>query len=295
VNRIIEEGKAEYNIPMFVNAWLQQPNTAWPGTYPSGGPLPQVADIWRAGAPACDMLTPDIYVPVFDEVSERYTRNANPFFIPETSANASNALMAFGKFGAIGFSPFFIERMAGPETELAAAYRVVTNMAPAIAAQQGKDSITAVRMKQGDAPIKLSLGAYTLGLTFLGRGRIPIAPEAKPATAPGSPPAASPAPAAPQGPPGQSTPQGPVQGAAILASSGANEFFFGGIGGAFRIAFTANTAGPAIVGLGDVQEGKFVDGKWTVIRQLGGDDTAQGEILTLRPNSVLRVTVYRYE
>jgi hypothetical protein len=32
-----------------------------------------------------------------------------------------------------------------------------------------------------------------------------------------------------------------------------------------------------------------------VIRQLGGDDTGQGEILSLRPNTVLRVTVYRYE
>jgi hypothetical protein len=49
------------------------------------------------------------------------------------------------------------------------------------------------------------------------------------------------------------------------------------------------------VGLGDVQEGKFVDGKWVVIRQLGGDDTGQGELLTLRTNTLMRVTVYRYE
>ena len=42
VNKVVEEGKAGYNIPMYVNAWLQQPNHAWPGTYPSGGPVPQV-------------------------------------------------------------------------------------------------------------------------------------------------------------------------------------------------------------------------------------------------------------
>jgi hypothetical protein len=66
-------------------------------------------------------------------------------------------------------------------------------------------------------------------------------------------------------------------------------------GGGFRVAFTANTPGPAIVGLGIVQEGRFVDGKWVVVRQLGGDDIGQGEILTLRPNTVLRVVVYRYE
>ncbi len=42
-------------------------------------------------------------------------------------------------------------------------------------------------------------------------------------------------------------------------------------------------------------EGKFADGKWVVVRQLGGDDTGQGEILTLRPNTILRVLLYRYE
>src|SRR5450755_4644770 len=160
VNKVIEEGKAEYNIPMFVNAWLQQPNMAWPGTYPSGGPLPQVHDVWRAGAPAADLLAPDLYLQYFDEVCERFTRNGNPLFIPETSANAANVLAAFGKYGAIGFSPFFIERAVSPDSDLAAAYRVVGQMAPAIAAQQGTDSITAVRMNQGDAPLKVKLGNY---------------------------------------------------------------------------------------------------------------------------------------
>jgi hypothetical protein len=50
-----------------------------------------------------------------------------------------------------------------------------------------------------------------------------------------------------------------------------------------------------IVGLGDVQQGKFAQGQWRVVRQLGGDDTGQGEILTVRPNAPLRVTVYHYE
>jgi Domain of unknown function (DUF5597)/Beta-galactosidase len=295
VNKVIEEGKAEYPIPMFVNAWLQQPNMAWPGTYPCGGPLPQVHDIWRAGAPAADILAPDLYLQYFDETCERFTRNGNPLFIPETGSNASNVLMAFGKYDAIGFSPFFIERMVGTDTDLAAAYRVIANMAPAIAAHQGKkDEITAVRTKQGEPPVKLRLGNYTLDLTFTGRGRAPIAPEpARPAQAQGAQPAAQPA---PQGAPqSQTTPQGPVQGSALFVAAGPDEFFMGAIGGGVRIAFTANTPGPPIVGLGDVQEGRFVDGKWTVLRQLGGDDTGQGEILTLRPNTVLRVTVYRYE
>jgi len=278
VGKVIEEGKAEYNIPMFVNAWLQQPNHAWPGSYPSGGPLPQVHDIWRAGAPAADAFAPDLYLEYFDQVCERFTRNGNPLVIPETSANAANVMSAFGKYNAIAFSPFGIERSVGPDTELAAAYRVISQLAPEIAAQQGKGTITAVRMNRGDAPLNVKLGDYTLDLTYIGTGRVPIAPEATAA--------------------GQQRPQGgppAVQAAAILIAAGPNEFYFGAGAGGLRIGFTANTPGPKIVGLGDVQEGKFVDGKWKVVRQLGGDDTGQGEILSLRPNTVLRVTVYRYE
>ncbi len=292
INKVVEEGKAEYNIPMYVNAWLQQPNTAWPGTYPSGGPLPQVHDVWRAGAPAIDILAPDLYLPYFDEVTERFIRNGNPLFIPETGVSAANVLMAVGKYGAIGFSPFAIERSVGPDTELAAAYRLIEDMEPVIVANQGKDSITAVRMHQGDAPKSVRLGNYTLNLSYVGRGRVPIAPE-PPATrqaGAGTPPPPQPAPFARRGPGNASE---PMQAAGIFVSTGPDEYYM--CGGGFRIAFTPETPGPAIAGLGIVQEGKFVDGKWTVVRQLGGDDIGQGEILALRPDTIMRVLLYRYE
>ena len=291
INTIVEEGKKEYDIPVYVNAWLQQPNHAWPGTYPSGGPVPQVHDIWRAGAPAVDILAPDLYLEYFDEVAARFTRNGNPLFIPETSTNASNVLSAFGKFNAIAFSPFFIERSAAADTDLAGAYALVSQLSPVIVAQQGKGTMTAVRMNQGDAPVEVKLGDYTLTLTYVGNGRVPIAPEPSTKSAAGkqSTPAASPKVA----PDHDLAP--PLQAAAILISTGPDEFYFGAVGGAIRIAFAPNTSGPKIVGLGDVQQGKFVDGQWRVIRQLGGDDTGQGEILTVRPNAPLRVTLYRYE
>jgi hypothetical protein len=310
VNKVVAEGKAEYPIPMYVNAWLQQPNMAWPGTYPSGGPLPQVHDVWRAGAPAIDLLAPDLYLQYFDEVCERFTRNGNALFIPETGSNAVNAINAFVKFNAIGYSPFYIERGVGPATDLAAAYRLITSLAPAIAAQQGKNRMAAVSMNPGDPPLKLSLGEYTLNLTGMSGGRIPIAPEPTPAAQPGGQQSTQ-APGQPQGGRGQvgqqaqGQPQGgrgqagpqPTAGpgVAIFIAAGPNEFYMSGGNGNIRVAFTPNTPGPQTVGLGDVQEGKFVDGKWVVVRQLGGDDTGQGEILTLRPNSLMRVTVYRYE
>ena len=294
VNKVVEQGKAEYAIPMYVNGWLQQPNMAWPGTYPSGGPLPQVHDIWRAGAPAVDILAPDLYLQYFDEVAQRFTRNGNPFFVPETSANAANAFLAVGKYNAIGFSPFGIERSVGPDNELAGAYRVLSEMAPAILAQQGKDTIATVLMNQGDAPKSVRLGGYTLNLSYIGRGRAPIAPEPAAPVGRGQAAQAAPPQAQPGGRGGQGA-QASTQANAILVASGPDEFFMCAASGGVRVAFTPNSTGPAIVGLGDVQEGKFVDGKWVVVRQLGGDDTGQGEILSLRPNTVMRVTVYRYE
>ena len=291
VGKVVAEGKAEYNIPMYVNAWLQQPNMAWPGTYPCGGPLPQVHDIWRAGAPAIDILAPDLYLEYFDQVAERFTRNGNPFFIPETSVNPANALVAFGKYNAIGSSPFFIERSVSADSELAATYGLIARMAPVIAAHQGKDTITAVRLNQGDAPAQFKLGNYTLTATYVGSGRVPIAPEPKQPAKPGTPARpAAPAQAASKRPDGAPT---PMEAAAIVVASGADEFYLGG--GGIRFEFAANTPGPSTVGLGIVQEGKFVDGKWTIVRQLGGDDIGQGEILPLRPNTILRVLLYRYE
>jgi hypothetical protein len=137
----------------------------------------------------------------------------------------------------------------------------------------------------------VALGKYTLELTYTGRGRVPIAPE--PAPAPGG----GRGPQAPAVPPAQTGRGGgapaPAEAAAIFIANGSDEYYMGG--GGFRVAFTADTPGPAIVGLGIVQEGRFVDGKWVVVRQLGGDDIGQGEILTLRPNTILRVVVYRYE
>ena len=58
VNHVAELGKAEYPLPMYVNAALIRPGYQ-PGQYPSAGPLPHLMDVWRAGAPQIDFLSPD--------------------------------------------------------------------------------------------------------------------------------------------------------------------------------------------------------------------------------------------
>jgi hypothetical protein len=280
LEKVIQAGKAGYEIPMYVNTWLQSRDEAWPGTYPSGGPLPEVHDIWRAGAPDLDILAPDIHIEYFDDVCARYSRSGNPLFIPETSINPANALMAVGRYNTIGFSPFGVDTVRPVTAELAATYSILNQLSPLILAHQGSDSITAVRMNQGDAPKQIKLGNYTLLLTYTGRNvHLPVQAKGGVATSPRFTASDS-----------ESTT--PLVAAAILIATGPDEYYFAG--GGMRIDFTPNTPGPPNAGLGDVEEGKFIDGKWVVTRRIAGDDDGQGEILTLAPDTILRVTLYRF-
>jgi hypothetical protein len=76
----------------------------------------------------------------------------------------------------------------------------------------------------------------------------------------------------------------------VLISTGPDEYF---IVGNFSITFSSNTPGEQ-VGLGTVEEGNFVNGRWVPGRHLAGDDTGQGEFPTIRSRNVMRVTLYRY-
>ena len=280
VGKVAEAGKSGYDIPMYVNGWEQQPNEAWPGTFPSGGPLPEVHDIWRAGAPAIDILSPDLYLPYFDVICERWIQNGDPLFIPESGTVAGNVIMAVGKYNAIGYSPFGVDGGRPIPPDFAATYGMLNNLAPLILAHQGTGTMTAMRMVQGDSPKQVKLGNYTLTFTYTGRARgLPPQPKGGAVASP---------PRDPE-PGAESLP--PLEASAIAIATGPDEYYFAG--GGMRVDFTANTPGPANVGLGVVQTGKFVDGKWELTRWIEGDDDAQGEILVLHPGIIERVQLYR--
>jgi hypothetical protein len=276
VGRVAEAGKAEYPIPMYVNAWLYgfgRPNR--PGGTPSGGPLPHVMDLWRAGGPKIDILSPDLYNDLVP-FAALYTRSGNPLFIPEGQAGAeggARALYVFGRHDAIGYSPFAIDRAAGSDPALTAVYDILTQMTPLILKHQGNGTMSAVLFGPNDtAPQKIQVGNYT----------ITAAPSARP-----RPPAAAgaaQAPAAPQPP----TPSS----AAIFIAAGPDEFFAAGSG--VTIGISPNTPGPPLAGFATVEDGKFVDGRWVAGRRLAGDDDAQGEAINLRTMGIQRFTVYRY-
>jgi hypothetical protein len=186
-DRVTAAGKAEYRLPMFVNAALIRPGYQ-PGQYPSAGPLPHLLDVWRAAGPQIDFLSPDIYFPNFVEWSRRYQVSGNPLFIPEVQfgpQNSVQALYVFGRHDAIGFSPFSIESAEGRTSELLThGYDLVEQLTPLIVEHQGKGTLAGFLPETSDpqrVPQRVRLGGYFLNVTY---ERPAAAPPAQTSDAP---------------------------------------------------------------------------------------------------------------
>ena len=269
-NQVAQRGAAEYKLPMYVNAALIRPGHQ-PGQYPSAGPLPHLMDVWRAGAPQIDFLSPDIYFANFAEWARKYQQSGNPLFIPEAAPNSScavNAFYAIGQHDAIGFSPFAIESVEEPVNKLlAASYNVLKQLAPLILERQGKKAMAGVLPEGAEqrAPQKVRLGGYALNVTY---ERL-----------------ASPS-------PNTQTPDA-ISGGLVI-SVGPDEFIFAGTG--LIITFETETPSDTSVGILSAQEGKYVNGQWAPGRWLNGDQTHQGRHVRLVPGkfNIQRVKLYRY-
>jgi hypothetical protein len=281
VGRVAAAGKAEYPLPMYVNTWCSMPAPGrGPGTYPSGGPEPQVGNIWKFGAPAIDIRAPDLYSPNQPDWIKWYRANDtdNPLFIPETDSTrgAYHLFYALGQHDAMGYAPFAIDELlysANPQTmpadlPLAKSYATAAQLAPVILEYQGKGKMAGIVVSADDPPQKIPLGDYVLTVTYSRSGR--------PAT-----------------PPPASTPAG-----AIFISVAPDEYIVAGSGPA-TVTFAPNTPGPPIAGVLSIEEGSYVNGRWVPGRRLNGDETSQGEFVRIGGNgipngSIQRVKLYRY-
>lgn len=158
MDKIAAAGKAEYNLPIFVNAWIVQPEDTRPGNYPSGGPQAQNHAIYRVAAPHIDLLSPDIYLNDFPEIAELYTRNENQLFVPESrdgQNGAANAAYAIGQKGAIGYSPFGFEaKCDAPSNEsFRAFYQKMGSVCNKVLSAQAEGRIAAAWLKGSDPMI----------------------------------------------------------------------------------------------------------------------------------------------
>jgi hypothetical protein len=271
IGRVAEAGKAEYNIPMYVNAALYSPGKTPEFTPSHGRPWDLVMDIWHAGAPQIDILSPDIYGGDFKGFCARFTQSGNPLFIPETRSDMDSKLLyVFGRHDAIGLTLMGVERATTPDEQLLNGCEIITQLAPLITKHQGDGSMSAVLMATNDPPQKVTLGNYTMQVSRLNS---------------------------------RSTPQRTGYSAALFIAVGPDEFY--AVGDNVSVTFSPNTSGLSHVGLGTVEEGAFVNGRWIPSRQLAGDETGEGDNLSLRIHPVDRIpgdgyagiqrfTLYRY-
>jgi len=285
IDQVAAAGKAEYNLPMLVNAALRGPfNPSQPGQYASGGSTDNVLDVYKAAAPHIDMLSPDIYMPeyrMYTTVLERYSRADNPLFVAETGNREEYARYFFSALGqqAIGWSPFGIDyskysnfplgaRAMNPETlePFALNYRLVGPAADVIAKASFEGKVRATAEQPGEPVQTLKIddkwnAVVTYGVPqFWFQGEPPGNPE-------------------------------PV-GRALVVQLGPDEFLL--TGAHARISLVA--ADPAVADrqiYRSVDEGTYVDGEWKFRRRWNGDQTDYGLNFSSAPQ-LLRVKLATY-
>lgn len=283
VGQVATAGKAAYALPMYANCALRDPFTPGkPGSYSSGGPTDNVLDVWKAAAPALDVLAPDIYLPEYAKytaVLERYARADNPLFVAETSSDAAYARYLFAALGhhAIGFSPFGIDYTGYSNYPLgaraidakslepfAANYRLLAPMSGEIAQAAYAGKLWGAAEPQDTHEQTLDLGDWQVRLSY---GRDPFG------TAPAKGNAA-------------------LDGGVLIAQLGANEYLVTGRN--VRVDFFAGKSRKDQRFLLDrVEEGRYDGGRWIFKRLWNGDQTDWGLNFTAQPQ-VLRVRLATY-
>lgn len=274
-NELTRAGKAAYNLPMYINVALNSPDQT-PGEYPSGGPLPHLFDIWKAGGPDIDLIGMDIYYPNYVAWVDQFNRPDNPVFVPEAnragqSDAGGNAFYTIGELDGIGFSPFHIESLPNPASNvLTDAYRLLRQIAPLVLAHQGKGTMRGFKAPLSyagvldETPRTIELGGYRMTVSMVD----PRTPKP--------------------------TQDIPAHGGLII-QTGKDEFLVAGRGVVIRFADAAKSGYQ--VGIEQIVEGEFVDGQWVGGRWLNGDENGQGRYLRLPPEhfGIQKLKLYRYK
>jgi beta-galactosidase GanA len=284
VGEVAAAGKAEYPLPLYANAALRDPISPGPaGTYESGGPTDNVLPIWKAAAPAIDILAPDIYMDDYAKVQkilDLYDRPDNPLLVPEIANAPAYARFFFLALGhqSIGFAPFGIDYTGFVNFPLGATrsneetlapfamnYRLVGPMMREIAQLSFDGKVKAVAEKKGTPTQSLELGPWKVNVSYgvpqFGFGEKP----------PGNP--------------------EPI-GRALVAQLGDDQFLVAG----FHCRVDFQTSGPASGKQREylrVEEGTYENGKFKSLRIWNGDQTDWGLNFT-SATQILRVTVGTY-
>ena len=291
INEIAKAGKQVYPLVAYVNAWEGGEDTADAfdsfdragESYPSGGPVSHMLDLWKATAPDIDILSADTSVQPFVNfrmINARYVRPDNPYWSPEAGRTMNGArafFYALAEYPAIGFGAYGVDS-GGAELEarfvdLGADYRLVKAAMPAIVDLQAAGKLKAAIADDVIRGKNLIFDRYHLLVRFLAA---PGAPT--PSPTPGGPPP-SPAPAA----------------RVLVGELGPDEFLIMGFNAAVDIRPTVGSGFTAAQFL-QVDEGVYENGVWKTTnrgRTYQGSYTPPSVSLPAQ-GAIFRVKLMRY-
>jgi hypothetical protein len=262
VGALASAGKAILPLPMYANAWLG-PQAGQPeaGDYPSGGPVGRVIDVWKAAAPALDLVAPDIYVEDAKPVLRDYDRPDNPLFVPESRAETGRLFWALGHHRAIGLSVFGVDDLrSGSQFGRACAF--LSEMEDVVTAAQAEGRIAGILLEDGEKEQQFTLGGYDvvarnaralLGQMLLDAGvGEPPPPPPPPSETEGAAVVPTPADARPFG---------------LVIEEAPSSFLL--VGQGVGLDFSCGTD---LVEVDSVEEGRFEAGRWVPGRLLNGDE-----------------------
>jgi len=288
IGDIAAAGKKEYALPMYVNCALRDPfNPGKAGDYASGGPTDNVIGIYRAAAPAIDIVGPDIYIKESNKVTrvvELY-KKGGPLLVPEIGNDPVFARYFYDVVGsqAVGIVPFGIDYTGYSNYPLGAKdvneaidafavpYRLLGPMARVWAKLSFEHKVWGAGEPDDHSARTLDLGRWTATLSFneWQFGEKAWFPNVKETPA-----------------------WRPLSGGALLAELGPDEYLLAGQN--VRVSFGTGNGRKANGVIFDfVEEGHYVDGQWTRIRLWNGDQDDYGLNLT-EDTRLLRVKLATY-
>jgi beta-galactosidase GanA len=285
VEQVAKAGRAEYDLPLYVNVALRDPfNPGPPGSYSSGGPTDNVLDLWKKAAPSIDLIAPDIYMPEYAKylkVLDLYQRPDNALFVAEMGNAPGYARYLFAVLGAqgIGFSPFGMDytgysnyplgaRKLDDETieRFAMNYRLIAPMQRLLASLSLRGKVHGVAEEPAEPHQQtLSLGRWQASVSY-----------GRPLFGNWDPPKGNPEPS----------------GGALIAELGPDEFLVTGFHSRVDFALADKSRGEKMQ-FARVEEGLYENGEWKFIRLWNGDQTDWGLNFTSVPQ-VLRVRLATY-
>lgn len=244
VEHLAKKGKEIHNIPMYVNAWVINPDKPIAGKYPSGGPNSKMLDVWMVGAPSIAFFALDNYLDDYIGKCRDFQRRGNPIFVPEAvgmwlgdrDSAAAKAFYTLAELDALGFCPFGIDDPNYDENNPQRnAYAVLENIMPQIIAAHGTGRMHGFMQQMDEKSMRMEFDDYTFVAKFTH----------------------------------------PYKGYGLIIELEKDNFLVVGTGA--DISITSKIEGKSGLSYGVIQEGRYdKNGEWELLKYICGDEAGQG-------------------